>query len=269
MKLIPIIILLIHCGISNAQKANGIQFLVNPYMQDVGNLEKRYTTVDCETVFSNHKKYPSYELGVLYHHDFNSNWGWGVGSTYRFAKFNSEYQFTVYDQPNNVIYEYKTASSVNYANFKFQASYRLTAKLLVNSFLNFELPIVENLNSTPHYGVQFNVTNHYITPDGSTINEPIQSNKIDIDHSGYDTQLNITPEINLNYEVFKGFRLCAGFRYKFWKSKYPIFKVQIDGFTGPENYNNQGVTYLSEVNNKDFSVFFGFLYEFCRTKKEK
>ncbi|MFN4910488.1 MAG: hypothetical protein ACK454_02960 [Flavobacteriales bacterium] len=268
MKLNLIVILLIHCGISNAQKANGIQFLVNPYMQDFGNLEKRYTTVDCETVFSKHKKYPTYEFGILYHHDFNSKWGWGVGSTYKFAKFNSEYKFTVYQQPDHVMYEYKTTSSVYYANVKFQASYHLTKRLFINTFVNFELPLVENINSTPDYGIQFNVTNHYITPEGM-VSEPIQSNKIDIDHSGYDTHLNITPEMNLQYEVYKGLRICAGFRYKFWRSKYPILKVQVDGFTGPENYNNQGITYLSEVNNKDFSISFGLVYEISRAKKEK
>ena len=60
--------------------------------------------------------------------------------------------------------------------------------------------------TTPDYGIQFNVTNHYITPEGM-VSEPIQSNKIDIDHSGYDTHLNITPEMNLQYEVYKGLRI--------------------------------------------------------------
>ena len=166
------------------------------------------------------------------------------------------------------MYEYKTTSSVYYANVKFQASYHLTKRLFINTFVNFELPLVENINSTPDYGIQFNVTNHYITPEGM-VSEPIQSNKIDIDHSGYDTHLNITPEMNLQYEVYKGLRICAGFRYKFWRSKYPILKVQVDGFTGPENYNNQGITYLSEVNNKDFSISFGLVYEISRAKKEK
>lgn len=268
MKLSLVIILIIHCRISNAQKANGIQFLVNPYMQDFGNLEKRFTSVDCETVFSKHKKYPSYECGILYHHDFNSKWGWGVGSTYKFAKFNSDYKFTVYQQPEHVMYEYQTASTVYYANLKFQASYHLNSRIFINTFVNFELPLVERINSTPDYGVQFNVTNHYITPDGM-VNEPIQSNKIDIDHSGYDTHINITPELNLQYEVYKGLRISAGFRYKFWKSNYPILKVQVDGFTGPENYNNQGITYLSEVNNKDFSIDLGLVYEINRAKKDK
>jgi len=268
MKLILIIILLIKCGISIAQKTNGIQFLVNPYIQDFGNLEKRYTTVDCETVFSKHKKYPSYELGILYHHDFNSKWGWGVGSTFRFAKFNSEYKFTEYQRPDKVRYEYKTTSSVYYANVKFQASYRLTRRLLINSFINIELPIVENTHSTPDYGVQFGVTDFYNTPNG-IVSVPIQSNNIKINNSGYNNYLNITPELNLQYEIYDGLRICAGFRYKFWKTKYPIIKVQIDGFTGPENYNNQGITYLSEVNNKDFSVSFGLVYEISRDKKEK
>lgn len=259
-------ILLYQCGFINAQKANGIQFIVNPYLKDFGNLEKRYTIQDCETVFSSHKKYPSFEAGALYHHDFNPKWGWGVGLTWRYAKFESNYQFTVYGQPKHVINDYNTVSNVNYSILKFQISYSINKKLKLNSFFNIEVPISEKFNAFPNRHFSFGVTDHTYTSEGEEITH-LQWNDIKIAHHGYDSQINITPEIALNYEIFNGFNISAGFRYKFWKSNYPIIQTTVEGFNGPENYNSNSILYLSEVNNKDFSVVFGLMYEIKRNKK--
>ncbi len=270
MKLLIMFVLFIPCGILHAQKTNGVQFIINPFLQDFGNLEKRYTIQDCETIYSEHKKYPSFELGGLYHHNFKGKWGWGAGLTYRFAKYESDYMFTVYENPENVRYEYHTVSEVHYSIIKLQASYQLNERIKLNSFVNVELPVFEYRNESPNYLFGFGVTNHYTTQNG-VVSQPVQYNSIRIIQNGYYgiEHVNITPEIYVSYEVHNGLHICAGFRFKFWKANHPIIQAKVDGFTGPENYDNQGTIYLSEVNNKDFSVVLGLMYEFKRTKSEK
>lgn len=266
MKLLTIFVLLIQCGILHAQRTNGVQFIINPLLQDFGNLEKRYTIQDCETIFSDHKKYPSFEGGALYHHNFNNKWGWGVGLTYRFAKYESDYKFTLYERPEDLAYEYYSMSKVHFTNLKLQASYQPHKRIKINAFLNVELPVKEIMEASPNYHISFGLTNHYVTPSGS-YSEPVQYNDIHITNAGYDNFLNFIPEISVNYEILKGLNLSAGFRFKFWKENQPIIQAKVEGFTGPENYNNQKTIYLSQVDDRDYSLVIGLMYELKRTKK--
>jgi len=268
MKLTTLFVIVLISIPVSAQETNGIQFIATPHIQELGNLNNRYTIIDCETIFSKHKKLPAYEFGALYHHNFNGNWGWGIGLTWKNARYESQIEFSVYEQPDKVQFEYYNFTSVNYSNLKLQTSYRIHDRIQLNAVLNLEFPRGENVTTQYGLDVGFGVTNHLLTPSG-TQSTPVQHNDIDIDRYRYDLQGNIVPEFNVHFEAYKGLNLFLGFRFKFWKSKYPLLRTEVFGFTGYENYSNQGTIYLSEVDNREYSIFLGLMYEIKWLKKDK
>lgn len=260
MKL-SLIFILIHslwCNNTLSQRSHGFQFFVTPYNQELGNLNNRYTSIECETVSSKFKIFPSYEFGGLYHHNFSNRFGWGIGSSFRFTKSQADFAFTGFDYPELFKYEYHNQTTVNYISVKLQSSYQLNRKIAFNVCLNFEESFYGSSKGDTRMSKYVVVNSHLITSSG-VITTTIQSNEILIYANRY--QFRIVPEVNMNIQLYKNLKLNLGFRCKFWKSNNPMLVATVNGFNGAENNKKPGLIYKAEMDNREYSLLIGLIYE--------
>lgn len=265
---------LIICGVLSiffstgvlSQQTNGVQFFVNPYIQELGNLNNRYTSISCETVFSSYTRSPSMEFGALYHHNFKNKFGWGIGLSLRNAKSESSLTFSKVDDPNYLFIEYNNQTRRQFLSLKLQASYQLHDRISLNLLLNGESTWFVEESGDDWVGSSFGVTNHIVTPSG-TVSTPIQFNDIRIRSSPY--AYNIVPEINANFEIINGLNLNVGFRFKFWKDKSLTQSAVVTGFNGAENNTTNEIIFQSEIDNREYSIYFGVMYHLKKNKIKK
>lgn len=265
-KLVLIVLLCaFNLTFAKAQKTNGLQLIINPYIQEIGNLDKRYTSIKCSTVKSTYKKYPSFQLAALYHHDFKSKLGLGVGFTWQRVESHSRFDFLSYSQPIQPIFSYWNKTTRNYIGLKTQTSYQLNNRIKLNLCLNIEATFKSKYRGDDYLNGAFYFSSHTVSQDGSIISTPIQTNKVLV--SAGTPDLKIVPEININLRVIKNLSVNLGFRCKFWKKKSSLQLAKVEGFNGSENLNNQGLIYLSEIDNREFSLYVGLMYELKYLKK--
>ena len=263
MKTIILICILYSFNL-NAQITNGVQFFATPYIQELGDLNNRYTSIPCETVFSVYTRFPSYEFGALYHHNFKNKFGWGVGMSLRNAKFESYLSFAKVDDPNYLFTYYANEGRSQFLSVKLQTSYQLQDRISLNFLLNAEATWFVETSGDTYLNSAYGVTNHYVTPSGM-VSTPIQYNSIYINSSRYAS--NIIPEINVNFRIVNNLNLNVGFRCKFWKGRYPSQVATVAGYNGAENNTTNELIFQSEIDSREYSIYFGVMYDLKKIKK--
>lgn len=241
------------------QSGRDIQFSVNPVLFELGNLETRNTEQRCETVFTNFRTYPSFELAAFYHSTINEKWAFAIGLSYRKAKFENSFNFTLYNNPENVPISYSSISSVDYGLLKLRLDYLVSNRFEVNALINFELPFLEKNSNNDNLYSSFYASN--AVWNGTTYESvPVQENDVRIINSGYQSTGNIVPEFGVSYTFLPQFSMYAGMRFKLWKSPQPIIEATVDGFTGPENNTKYERIFHATVDNRELSLLVGLRY---------
>ncbi|MDX2362009.1 MAG: hypothetical protein QNK23_14460 [Crocinitomicaceae bacterium] len=254
------------------QKSHTLQVIANPFIYQFGNLNNQYTSIENDYIEAKFTNTPTMEYGLSYHQNFEGRWGWGIGSTWKNLVHKTQFNLYTINYWNSTVGDtiksYYFETKIQHFSIKANVSYKLSSRFTINAFLGVYFPVYEETNYTK---TQFTMASSITTIEPDTTYAQglfLYDTRIYRDFKAMSPRF--VPELNVNYRFYKGFSATAGLRLKFWKTANDDYlSMEVNGYAGVENYGTNEIIHRSDINAREFSFYFGLMYDISFKRKQK
>ncbi len=250
------------------QGKHSIQFISNPILYKLGNLENQYTITDSRFISASYFNQPSHEFGVAYSIEkrklsFITGFSW-LHQKHRvnYIVFHpdEQYEWEILDY-------YDIRLTENLLGIRIGGEYRINKTISVGLGLNLYIPLAIKSNM-PLAGVHYtrSIYTYYSTPDSSysELTSRLEHRIKRINGKGL-----IIPDLFITHELSKNFSLTVGCRYRFWSNQGDwLLKYEVNGFTKASDSNNDQLLFNSRIKNKGVYIYFGLKYTLKLKKRD-
>jgi hypothetical protein len=245
-------------------KQHSLHFRVNPLVQEV--FTNRYTSVSNEFIEYQFNSLPAFEAGAGYQFDGSRKWGLGIGTYWIYARY--QYYLGLKNPIGGKVITSEFAKiSVNSLDLRVSGSYRMNKSIRLHAALNFMIPYQESTNAPNKIDYTTSSLITVVNPD-TIYTAGVFKYHVEAYYHGWFGHPKIIPEINADFQIWKGLNISVGCRWKFWSFKQDYHqKVEVTGYSGIENNDSDEVIHRTIVDSKVFSIYAGFIYEIPLRRK--